>query len=159
MSHLLLPRGPLTDLLVDHLLAHSLITGSGVIVGDAVVDPRAGWTGTQPGQGDYVASVVVSTGEASRRDVDTVRSRHESWVCRYGIKSIGGARQQADYTADRARAAVLDLPRIEYDFGTRWRLADIVFSRLAPVEVGGPTDAPNFAVNDVVELWVDRDAR
>lgn len=147
-------RGPWTDDLVAHLRA-----ALDEPVGDGERPKEAGWSGDQPGQGNFVASVQVDTldgvpGPARER----VASQHSEWRLRYRISSIGGLRNQADKVADKARAAALAFPHGR-DSAKRdnWTCQSVYLPQQAPVVPKRPTgDWPDFTVDDVVELWLTR---
>lgn len=153
MSNQMPRRGRVTDALIAHLESALEFP-----VGDGTRPETAGWQGGQPGQGDFVASVMVSTGEGAAGFREPVNSRHSSWRLLYGLSTAGGTRSQADDKADDVREAVLALP---HGTGSApiiagWRLTDVVFERQAPVGKESPTDAANWKVDDVVALWLDR---
>lgn len=153
-------RGPLTDALFEHLDSDTTLSARGVLVGDGAVPTAAGWTDPQPGKGEFIASVTLTTLEASPLPhPETVRSRHTSWRCLYGMKAIGGARTQADHAADVARKAAVAFPRGEMDLDGPWEVTDVICTRLAPVVRVDPTDAPTFEVQDLIEVWITRKTR
>lgn len=148
------PRGPLTDQLVTLLALDDGLDTAGIVAGDHTRPPEAGWSGTQPGQGQFIASVEVATGEATPHFRETVRSRHTSWQMTYHLRVIGATRSQADHAADKVREACLAFPQGEYAPG--WKVIAVVIPRQAPIRKENPTDHPTFAVDDVVQLWVER---
>lgn len=150
MTNVMPDRGPITDVLVEHL---TTTLEPGILVGDGVRKPASGWSGGQPGQGNFVPSVLVATLDGLPNFRDTIRDRHSSWKLIYRLGTAGGVRKQADDAADAVRAATLALPR---DALGGWKIVDVVFSRQAPVEPQAPTDHPTFLVNDQVEIWLER---
>jgi hypothetical protein len=148
-------RGPWTDALVQHLRTAL----APLLVGDGERPKDAGWSGNQPGQGNFVASVQLDTldgvpGQARER----VASQHSDWRLRYRMSSVGGLRNQADKVADQARAAALTFPhgrdsaKVE-----QWVCQAVYIAQQAPVQRKAPTgDWADFAVDDVVELWLTR---
>ncbi|MEO6203991.1 MAG: hypothetical protein ABIO67_01205 [Mycobacteriales bacterium] len=155
MSAVMFPRGVLTDAVLFQFNASDKLSDAGVLVGDGAVPEEAGWPGGQSNIGVFVASVTLDTLEASPRDRDSVRSRHSSWACNYGLKSQGASRTQCDGTADMARN-VLRGQEGEL-FGPGWVITNVVFTRLGPVVVNRGSDPFIYEVSDVVSVWVDRE--
>jgi hypothetical protein len=158
MSELLLPRGIITDALVALLEDSDLLSERSIKVGDGVPPDEAGWPSGKAGTGTFVASVTVSTGDATVRDRDPINSRHSSWVARYGLRTVGAARSQADNAADLVRqacSAFTGQTVAAVDQGV-WKVNDAVFNRLAAVTVDKSTDPPTWVVEDVLDVWLDR---
>lgn len=154
-------RGLLTDALFDYLEGNISAVGEQIAVGDHLVPRAAGWSSQQPGQGRYIASTVLRTEDATTRDVETLRSRHSTWICRYSVRHIGGARGQVDYVADGVRQLLVDFSRAvpSLELGGTWVIAESIFTRLGSVTSEAPTDFPTFAINDTLEVWIGRQER
>lgn len=157
MSHDVPERGRLTDALVAYLREHPQLEAFGLLVGDGDVPPEAGWPTGQGQVGTFVASTTVRTQPAVPLHRETVRARHTSWRCRYGIKTIGGARAQADAGADVVRQALVRFKdvRIEMANGD-YGVQDAVFESLGPVGKAGVGDTATWEVEDVIDLWLVR---
>lgn len=151
-------RGQLTDQMLAYLSGHTGVTGFPLLVGDNDPPFEAGWTGAQPGVGDFTASVTVRTGNAVSLHRDTVRSRHSSWRCRYGIRTVGAVRSQADAAADVARAALVAFRDVAVAGPSGWHLQDAVYESFGGVEKRGTGDNATFEVDDTIDLWVVRAA-
>lgn len=148
MSLQLIERGRVTDALVEGLRT---VLEPTLLVGDGQVPNAAGWPGGQPGVGNFVASVTVRTMPGTPNFRDDLRSRHTSWSLGYSLRTIGGARQQADAMADLVRAAVVGLAVSV----PGWSLTGMLFQVLAPV-VAGSGDHPTYEVDDTVQVLMDR---
>lgn len=153
MANNLMDRGKLTDAFVAHMKA--TVPTAIALVGDGAEEPAAGWPGGNVNQGLYVASVVVSTGDATPFSRDGINSRHTSWQASYGLRSIGAARQQADAVADVARAAAIAFSASTADIGG-FTIMDVVFTRLAPVTRNDSTDPPIWQLDDNLTIFVSR---
>lgn len=155
MTNAVPERGRLTDLLVAYLRTHPDLTAFPLVIGDADPPAEAGWPGGQAQVGDFVASTTVRTLPATPLHREPVASRHSSWRCRYGLRTIGAVRHQADAGADVVRASMVALAGqgfAEFD----WGIQDVVYESLGPVEKRGSGDAATWDVDDVVELWIAR---
>jgi len=151
-------RGRLTDQLLAYLRADTSLSEWGMVIGDGDPPPEAGWSGHQPGVGDFVASATVRTAQAVPLHRETVRNRHSSWRCRYGIRSVGALRPHADHAADLTRAAVVEFRDLPMQGPAGWRIQDAVYESLGGVEKRGAGDNATFDVDDVVDIWVVRAA-
>lgn len=158
MSHLVPERGRITDALIAYLRGHAAIGEFGLLIGDGDPPDEAGWPAGTPQEGAFVASSTVRTAPAVPLHREGVRSRHSSWRCRYGLRTIGGVRAQADAAADVVRLAVAayrDLA-IETPSGN-WDVQDAVFEQLGGVDPQGTQDQTRtWQVDDVVDLWIVR---
>lgn len=162
MSRDVPPRGRLTDALVDHLEAAPQLTTRGILFGDGIEPPAAGWDSLEPGVGKFVASVVLTTRTATPvpTEPETLRSAHTSWRCGYGLRATGGTRTQADFAADMAREAIAEFPTGDIEAMDGWKLQQVLIPALAMVRVSNPTqDNPTFVLDDTVEVWITRSAR
>lgn len=151
-------RGRLTDQLLAYLRGHQALLDWGMVVGDGDPPKEAGWSGGQPGVGQFVASATVRTAQAVPLHRETVRSRHSSWRCRYGVRSVGALRSHADHAADLTRAALSDFRDLPMQGPAGWRIQDAVYESLGGVEKRGAGDNATWDVDDVVDLWVVRSA-
>lgn len=151
-------RGRLTDQVIAYLKAHQELKDWGLVVGDGDPPSNAGWSGSQPGVGRFQASTTVRTSQAVPLHRENVRSRHSSWRCRYGIRTIGALRSHADHAADLTRAALTDFRDLPMDGPAGWKVQDAVFESLGGVEKRGSGDGATWEVDDVVDLWVVRAA-
>lgn len=162
MSATLPDRGMLTDQLVAYMQAAPLLSDNGIVFGDQVAPPAAGYhSGAEVGDDSgFVASVVLTTGVGLMGEAqETVRSAHTSWKLVYGLRSTGGSRQQADFAADRGRKALAEFPTGDVDLGEGWVVQKVLFTRLAAMREVRGTDVPTFALDDNIEVWVTRSAR
>jgi hypothetical protein len=156
---LLLPeRGRITDALVEHMKTAADLVTAGILVGDGVAPDEAGWPKGQANVDAFVASTTVETLQAVPNSKDTIHGRHSSWIANYGLRTWGGVRTQADNAADKARAAALgfrattaldlqDMP---------WKITEVMFAQLAPVNPVKGTDPPLWEVIDIVQIWLER---
>lgn len=153
-------RGRLTDALVAHLVVNNLLAERGIVFGDGEAPAAAGWTGNEPGVGEFVASLVLTTLLSQPTPApETLRSEHSSWRMAYQLRATGGTRTQADEAADRGRHAMEDFPADEYNLGEMWKVQRILFPRLSGVRIQKVSDVAQWISDDVAEVWVFRSAR
>lgn len=153
-----LPRGLLTDYLVQRLRADLESLDPPVLVGDGLPPDAAGWTGAQPGKGDFVSSVTVRTLPSTPGSRDTLGVRTGSWIASYGLASTGAVRSQADNTADVMRDALLEVDHRDFSV-PGWSCAALWFPSLSAVSVSTATDPPVFELDDTVHLQMERSRR
>lgn len=148
----LFPRLVVTDGLIEHL--EQALEPAGVLVGDGVAPVAGGWVGGQPSRGDFVPYLVVATMPATPNQRDPVGRVNSSWLASYNLRTVGGSRQQVEWTADRARALVgtFMLPRNEIN---GWGLQQAVYATLGAVMRNDSTDPPYWECNDSVALWLE----
>lgn len=161
MSRTVPERGRLTDLLVAHMQADATLTAKDIPVGDGIAPPEGGWAKMQPGEDEFIGYVLLSTGQAvPAPEPETIRAAHATWRCLYGLRGVGGSRQQADFVADKMREAFLTFPTDPVDLGETWTIQQLRFERLAAVRPQKQgTDTPEFVVDDLAEIWIARSAR
>lgn len=147
-------RGLITDFLVAQLTTNLAAADSPVLIGDGIRPKEAGWAGDTPGQGVFVASVLVETLEAVPAQTETLRGQGSSWKMPYRLSTAGGTRKQADDGADDVRAAVLAIAKGALLEG--WQLQQVLVPRMAPVARENPSEHSAFLVPDAIELWVAR---
>lgn len=155
MSIELPARGPLTDELIAYLNAHA----TGILVGDAIRPADSGWPQT-PQVNDFVSYVTVGTGPGGRvpTEADTLASAHTAWLFTYTFTSCGGARKQADWTADQIRAASLSFRDVSpLTLGDEdWSIESVRFDRVGSVDRNDATDPPFWQVVDSCVIRVSR---
>jgi hypothetical protein len=149
-------RGPLTDWLLDYLEDRLAASDSALLLGDGIAPVEGGWTGGQPGKGEFRAYLVVSTGVVRHRDNDPLAGGDSSWLASYGLRGVGGSRQQADWAADQGREALNAARNIDLDLGGPWRMQQARYESLGGVSRNDNTDPPYWEVSDTVALWMDR---
>lgn len=154
MSSDIFERGRLTDAVVGYLRQHADVVGFPLLVGDGEVPAEAGWVGRQPGVGDFRPSTTVRTGLARPLHRETLNARHTSWRCAYSIRTIGGARSQADAGADVVRQVMSRFKQVTLTANGPWVVQDAVYEQLGALERRGSLDQATWEVDDVVDLWV-----
>lgn len=157
MSVLLPARGPLTDALLATITP--ILNDANIQVGDGTKPQAGGWP-EQPGSGDFVGYVTVATGRATEvpGERPSLASEHSAWLMNYTLTSVGAVRQQADYTADLARAAALQVQALDVlTLGPEtWGVVSVLFHTLAPIDKDNQTDPPTWQAVDACEIRISR---
>lgn len=161
MSTSIPQRGRLTDALMEFLTTSTVLADAGILVGDQVAPDGAGYSkGAEPGSSSFISSVTLTTGIAIPGDApDTMRSSHTNWKMVYGLRSVGGSRTQADFTADKGREVVASFPIEALNLGDQWKVQRLLFTRFAPMREQRTTDVPTFILDDQIEVWATRSVR
>lgn len=147
-------RGPLTDAILDFLTA--ALQPHGILVGDGIAPNDGGWTGGQPGEGNFRSYVVVSTLQASKGFQDPVPGGDTSWRASYGLRSVGALRHQSDWTADKARQAMKDYKPKHIDLDGDWRVLKTSFETLGPVTRNDTSDPAYWELLDTATIWLEK---
>lgn len=151
-------RGPLTDWLLDRLESELSEINSAVLLGDGIAPEDGGWTGGQPGVGQFRAYTVITTAAATRLHASPIGDSANSWSAGYVFRSVGGSRQQAEWAADRTRVALDRVKKINLDLMTgTWRLTKVHYETLGGVSRNDSTDPPYWELADTAGLWLDRE--
>lgn len=146
-------RGVLTDWLLE-MLENNLEPE--ILVGDGQAPLAGGWTGGEPGDGDFVSYVTLSTGPARKQQASrpAIGRENVSWVCSYTLSHTGALRQQVDWTADKVRpamSAARGLGPME-----NWTITLVDYTVLGPVTRNSSIDPPVWELSDSVDLWLER---
>jgi hypothetical protein len=94
------PRGPETDALL------AVLTAAGVLVGDAMKPPGAGFPDEDTTL-DFTGYAVLFQGVTIQVD-GPVSDANADVIAEHQLTSVGLTRPQASYIADKARAALLN---------------------------------------------------
>lgn len=148
-------RGPLTDAILDHLEA-ALDTALGILVGDGIAPVGGGWSGGQPGEGDFVPYVVLSTMPASKGFTDPVPGGDTSWRAGYSLRCVGALRSQCDWVADKSRQAMVLYKPKTIDLDGDWRVLKTSYDTLGAVTRNDSTDPPYWELLDTATLWLEK---
>lgn len=153
VSHIL-RRGKFTDVLLDYVRMH---LASPVQLGDNEQPSAGGWTGEQPGTGQYTPWVSITTGPSTPNLTETLARRTgSSWRLVYFVRAAGGNRPQADYAADQARALLSALHHMVINDGHQnWKVQKTAYVTLGAIERNDATDPPTFELADTLEVWVE----
>lgn len=145
-------RGVLTDYLLDRLDTN---LDPRIEVGDGIAPEAGGWTGGQPGEGDFKPYVVLSTGPATKKVQETLGLQSTSWAATYSLRHVGALRQQADWCADMVRRELNDLKVKAIDLGGPWRILRTEYMSLGPITRNDSTDPAYWELTDSVSLWLE----
>lgn len=148
-------RGPVTDDLIDYL--GTQLVGLAVLIGDGEAPRAGGWTGGQPGEGEFQAYTVLSTGPARVNNRDPLANNSTSWLASYTLRSVGTSRTQADWAADTTRAAVASYAKrnIEVATGNIWSVQRAVYETLGPVTRIDATKPAHWELADTFTLQLE----
>lgn len=148
-------RAAITESLLSYL-ANELQ----VAVGDGQAPPAAGWSGGQPGAGNYVPYVVLITGSATPRAAsgqrDTLGPDKSMWTLSYSLRAFGVVRAQADYHADAARAAWDQLRGNNLIAAEGWTAVASLIDSMGQINRNDSVDPPLWELTDSYSLWVAR---
>lgn len=156
----LFERGRLTDWLLSTLLRPTLETLTPpILVGDGRAPEAGGWSGAQPGQGDFVPYTALFTGPAAPDGKQAISlGEAQDWLCRYQLRHAGGLRSQADWIADRSRQAWDRQGEIRLDLGgpPQWKAYRFTVASMGAVTRNDTVDPPYWEVTDEVVLALSR---
>lgn len=163
---LLLPeRGKLTDIIIA-TFTEQLTVGSDapILVGDARKPADSGWPGeanSSDPSAVFAPYVTVGTGTARRKpgENDAIAQGHTTWLMYYTLRNYGGARSQADWTADQVRGVAIKFTGHTVDLGGFWTIRLAYFDALAPVVANDTDDPPTWTVEDTFILDITRSSR
>lgn len=152
----LFARGALTDWLIGQLTDG--LADKGILVGDAVAPKAGGWTGSQPGQGNFVSYVVLSTGAAQPASrMPLAEPDADDWAASYTLRAVGAMRQQCDWTADQARLIWGQLPVLVLPLGpSSWKVYQGQVTAMGEVRRNDATDPPYWEVSDTLGVNLAR---
>lgn len=155
MSEPIFPRGVLTDALLDVL---EVALQPDILVGDGIAPEPAGWTGGQPGEGDFISYVTLNTGPARKNIASrqTLGRDNTAWVAGYTLTNVGALRQQCDWTADRTRSALTEGTLEALEFSPGWRILLVEFTGLGGLTRNSSVNPPYWELTDNVDLWLER---
>lgn len=147
-------RGVLTDFLLDKLATE--LTAPGILVGDGIAPEAGGWTGGQPGEGNFAPYVVLNTGPASKQGTrETLGNESTSWAATYTTRHVGALRQQADWAADKVRRVLNDFRLKAIDLDGDWRIMRTEYQQLGAVIRNDSTDPAYWEITDSLTLWLE----
>lgn len=155
-------RGRVTDMLLSNLT--TALDASSILVGDNLAPPTAAWTGGEPGKGDFIPYVVLTTAPAIRNSSSVLGSDDtDDWSAQYKLASYGGLRDQVDWVADQARRAWYQLPRGRQDVGwliddarESWKIYDYSIASLGGIDRVDQSNPPTWQLIDSVALGITR---
>lgn len=147
-------RGPLTDAILDHL--ETVLADTMIEVGDGIAPAEGGWTGGQPGEGNFVPYVVLSTLQATKGFQDPVPGGDQSWRAAYSLRCVGAMRQHADWVGDMSRDAMKAFKPKVIDLGGSWRVMKTSYETLGPVTRNDSSDPPYWELLDTATLWLEK---
>lgn len=146
----MISTGALTDLFLDALRS------SGVIVGDGVAPGEVGWSSGTPNTGVFVAYSVLGFGGASPANPDVDHSDPE-FTTNWSLRHYGGSREQADWVADRVRAAVHVVAKVPFgQQSDRHRVIGVRWVSLGQLSRNDTVDPPYWQAQDSVQLMTSR---
>lgn len=146
-------RGVLTDQMLDYL--GSRLEDTGVLVGDGIAPKEGGWTGGEPGKGDFVPYVVLSTGPAQKQSRDPLAQDNTSWLATYTTRHVGALRQQTDWCADKVREALVEFHPKTIHLDSKWRVLQTTYPRLGAITRNDTTDPAYWELQDDVSVWLE----
>lgn len=154
-------RAMLTSWVISDVLGGSL-DPSKVLVGTGIAPPAGGWTGAQPGEGDFMPYVVVMTSVAAPAGRQLMGpGEAQDWTVRYSVRSVGGAHDQAEWTADQARSAwdtqpETKLPLTDTTPPARWKAYQFTLAQMGAVARNDDVNPPYWEVEDIMVLSLSR---
>lgn len=153
MSNEIFSRGLLTDALLDYLESE---TSNGLLVGDGMAPLDGGWTGGEPGKGDFVPYVVLSTGPAQKQSRDPLGGmENSSWLATYTTKHVGALRQQTDWAADQVRKAMVKFRPAHIDLDGDWAIVQTTYPQLGAISRNDAVDPPYWELVDNLSVWLE----
>lgn len=155
MSKDIFARGVLTDDLLDYLEQTFAAAEFTLLVGDHLAPEEGGWSGGQPGTGEFVPYLVLTTGPATRNAKDPIGRDNSSWSAAYTLRAVGATRTQADWAADMARSAVVGYAKRKPEGLGGWKVQLTLYSVLGDIQRNNSVDPPYYELTDTVALWLE----
>ena len=153
MSSQIFSRGVLTDAILDYL--GTALDDTGILIGDGIAPKQGGWSGGEPGVGDFVPYVVLTTGPAQKQARDPLARENTSWLATYTTRHVGALRQQTDWCADKVREALVEYRPKLLHLDSKWSVVQTTYPSLGPITRNDTTDPAYWELVDNVSVWLE----
>jgi hypothetical protein len=147
-----LRRRELTNLILAKLEA------TGQPVGDAVSPKEGGWQGNPNSpNSEFTPYVVLTPGPASV-SAGPLGDTQSDWQLSYTLASFGVFREQCEWIADEARAAVVTLERSTVMLnGDDWAIQQARAQVIGPVQRVDQVEPSFFGQVDSISVWISKE--
>jgi hypothetical protein len=152
MSNEVIKRSELTKAVYDHL-------SQNVLIGRGSAPRDGGWTGGQPGAGNFTPYVVLKTGRAlspGPGQPERLAVGRTSWVCNYVLSYHNTMESNVDDYADTIRDFILELPKTYTLDGVDWHLQRVSIEVMGETRSDNSTSPTHWSLADDVSLHLSR---
>lgn len=145
----MISTGAMTQMLL------SVLSSSGVLIGDGVAPKEAGWSSGTPNTGEFVAYSVLGFAGASPSNPE-IHHRDPEWSTSWSLRHYGGGREQADWVADKVRTALMSVDRAPFGSVDAHRVIGVQWVSLGALSRNDTVDPPYWQSQDLVTLLTSR---
>jgi hypothetical protein len=127
-------------------------------VGLATRPGTGGWQGTPNETGTNFKPFCVLTPESATRSSGPLKDSKSEWQLPYNLGCYGVSPDQAEWVADKARAALDALRGTNVDLGdATYRIQQVYPSTIGAIRRNDTTDPPHWGQNDLYTVWLSKE--
>lgn len=132
---------------------------TGISIGDAEAPENSGWNDDPNSPGAEFTPYVVLFALPSSRSAGQFDNSQDIWSLPFKLLSAGGARQQADWVADKALDVIDGLNKFVYDLGAvgRWKVMSTNILTLDGPARLDLTEPPYWQRGDTVTIQLTKE--